>query len=67
MLACPVVGIFYRIFGDSLYPHAEPARADGATDDTFRDPIRGVAEFGMVRAWTAATILLPGRKAAEGR
>ncbi|WP_067834513.1 carboxymuconolactone decarboxylase family protein [Nocardia lijiangensis] len=58
-LACLVVDIFYQTLGESLHLHAELARADGATDGTFRDLIRGVAEFGLARAWAAATALLP--------
>ncbi|WP_280239895.1 carboxymuconolactone decarboxylase family protein [Nocardia abscessus] len=59
-LACLVVDIFYQTLGASLHLHAELARADGATEETFRDLIRGVAEFGLARAWAAAAALLPG-------
>ncbi|MBF6167032.1 hypothetical protein IU486_20105 [Streptomyces gardneri] len=52
--------IFYQTRGASLHLHAELARADGATEETFRDLIRGVAEFGLARAWAAAAALLPG-------
>ncbi|WP_280493153.1 carboxymuconolactone decarboxylase family protein [Nocardia asiatica] len=57
-LACLVVDIFYQTLGESLRLHAEVARAGGATEDTFRDLIRGVAEFGLARAWAAAEALL---------
>ncbi len=43
---------------DALRLRAELARTDGATDATFRDLIRGVAEFGLARAWRAAPALL---------
>ncbi|MGK8557237.1 carboxymuconolactone decarboxylase family protein [Nocardia gipuzkoensis] len=58
-LACLVVDILYQTLGESLRLHAEVARAGGATEETFRDLIRGVAEFGLARAWAAAEALLP--------
>ncbi|WP_454198642.1 carboxymuconolactone decarboxylase family protein [Nocardia sp. Marseille-Q1738] len=60
-LACLVVDIFYQTLGASLHLHAELARSDGATENTLRDLIRGVAEFGLARAWAAAAALLPQR------
>ncbi|MBF6241533.1 carboxymuconolactone decarboxylase family protein [Nocardia otitidiscaviarum] len=57
-LTCLVVDIFYQTLDESLRLHAELARTDGATDATFRDLIRGVAEFGLARAWRAAPALL---------
>ncbi|WP_040783605.1 carboxymuconolactone decarboxylase family protein [Nocardia pneumoniae] len=63
-LACLVVDIFYQTLGASLRLHTELARAAGATEDTFRDLIRGVAEFGIARAWAAAAALLPGTEPA---
>ncbi|MBF6132081.1 carboxymuconolactone decarboxylase family protein [Nocardia otitidiscaviarum] len=57
-LTCLVVDIFYQTLDESLRLHAELARTDGATDATLRDLIRGVAEFGLARAWRAAPALL---------
>ncbi|MEV4065482.1 carboxymuconolactone decarboxylase family protein [Nonomuraea dietziae] len=45
--------------GPSLRLHAELVREAGATEETLRDLLRGVAEFGMPRAWAAAQVLLP--------
>ena len=56
-LACLVVDVFYQTLGESLRLHAELARTAGATDDTLRDLLRGVAEFGLPRAWAAARAL----------
>jgi len=56
-IACLVVDVLYQTLGASLRLHAELARAAGATDDTLRDLLRGVAEFGMPRAWAAAEAL----------
>lgn len=53
--------VFYQTLGRSMRLHAALARADGATEETFRDLIRGVAEFGLARAWAAAAALLPQR------
>ncbi|MEV0033928.1 carboxymuconolactone decarboxylase family protein [Nocardia sp. NPDC050793] len=64
-LACLVVDICYQTLGPSLQLHAELAETDGATEDTFRDLIRGVAEFGLTRAWAAAEALLPSSGAAD--
>ncbi|TDC84572.1 dehydrogenase [Micromonospora sp. KC606] len=61
-LACLVVDVFYQTLGESLRLHAELARSAGATDETLRDLLRGVAEFGMPRAWAAAQALLPQPK-----
>jgi alkylhydroperoxidase/carboxymuconolactone decarboxylase family protein YurZ len=58
-LACLVVDVFYQTLDPSLRLHAELARSAGATDETLRDLLRGVAEFGMPRAWAAAQALLP--------
>ncbi|TMR91901.1 carboxymuconolactone decarboxylase family protein [Nonomuraea basaltis] len=58
-LACLVVDVFYQTLGESLGLHAELARSAGATDETLRDLLRGVAEFGMPRVWAAAQALLP--------
>jgi alkylhydroperoxidase/carboxymuconolactone decarboxylase family protein YurZ len=58
-IACLVVDVAYQTLGESLRLHAELARAGGATDDTLRDLLRGVAEFGLPRAWAAASALLP--------
>ncbi|GAA0473225.1 hypothetical protein Aca07nite_85890 [Actinoplanes capillaceus] len=56
-IACLVVDVFYQTLGPSLRLHAGLARAAGATDETLRDLICGVAEFGMPRAWAAAEAL----------
>lgn len=56
-LACLVVDVQYQTLGESLRLHAELARSDGATDDTLRDLLRGVAEFGLPRVWAAACAL----------
>jgi len=53
-IACLVVDIFYQTLGESLRVHSELAKADGATDETLRDVLRGVAEFGLPRVWAAA-------------
>ncbi|GAA0954690.1 carboxymuconolactone decarboxylase family protein [Actinocorallia libanotica] len=58
-LACLVVDVFYQTLGPSLRLHAELARSAGATDETLRDLVRGVAEFSLPRAWAAARALLP--------
>ncbi|MEV4166716.1 carboxymuconolactone decarboxylase family protein [Nonomuraea dietziae] len=58
-LASLVVDVFYQTLGPSLRLHAELARSAGATDETLRDLLRGLAEFGMPRAWAAAEALLP--------
>lgn len=60
-LACLTVDVFHQTLGPSMRLHAELARSDGATDETFRDLIRGLAEFGLARAWAAADALLPQR------
>jgi alkylhydroperoxidase/carboxymuconolactone decarboxylase family protein YurZ len=62
-IACLVVDVFYRTLGESLRLHAALARAAGATEETFRDLVRGLAEFGLARAWAAAAALLPARNA----
>ncbi|MFI7642499.1 carboxymuconolactone decarboxylase family protein [Nonomuraea sp. NPDC049400] len=56
-IACLVVDVFYQTLGESLHLHAELAKSAGATDDTLRDLLRGVAEFGLPRAWAAARAL----------
>ncbi|GAA2417290.1 carboxymuconolactone decarboxylase family protein [Nonomuraea africana] len=56
-IACLTVDVFYQTLGESLRLHAELAKSAGATDDTLRDLLRGVAEFGMPRAWAAARAL----------
>jgi alkylhydroperoxidase/carboxymuconolactone decarboxylase family protein YurZ len=56
-IACLVVDVCYQTLGESLHLHAELARAAGATDDTLRDLLRGIAEFGLPRAWAAARAL----------
>ncbi|WP_350275705.1 carboxymuconolactone decarboxylase family protein [Kribbella sp. HUAS MG21] len=58
-IACLTVDILYQTLGRSLRLHAGLATAAGATENTFRDLIRGVAEFGLARAWAAADALLP--------
>ncbi|WP_454194060.1 carboxymuconolactone decarboxylase family protein [Nocardia sp. Marseille-Q1738] len=57
-IACLTVDVFYQTLGESMRLHAELARAAGATEETFRDLLRGVAEFGLARAWAAARELL---------
>jgi alkylhydroperoxidase/carboxymuconolactone decarboxylase family protein YurZ len=57
-IACLTVDIFYQTLGESMRLHAELARAAGATEETFRDLLRGLAEFGLARAWAAARELL---------
>lgn len=59
-IACLTVDVFYQTLGRSLRLHAELARSAGATEETFRDLICGVAEFGLARAWAAADALLAG-------
>jgi len=56
-LACLVVDVFNQTLGESLRVHAALARSAGATDDTLRDLLRGMAEFGLPRAWAAARAL----------
>ncbi|MEQ4726166.1 carboxymuconolactone decarboxylase family protein [Nonomuraea sp. B19D2] len=56
-IACLVVDILYQTLGESLRLHAELAKSAGATDETVRDLLRGVAEFGLPRAWAAARAL----------
>ncbi|QFY08866.1 dehydrogenase [Nonomuraea phyllanthi] len=56
-IACLVVDVCYQTLGESLRLHAALARSAGATDDTLRDLVRGVAEFGMARSWAAARAL----------
>jgi alkylhydroperoxidase/carboxymuconolactone decarboxylase family protein YurZ len=65
-IACLVVDAFYQTLGESLRLHAAVARAAGATEETFRDLIRGLAEFGLARAWATAAALLPQRATADG-
>ncbi|MGP3957049.1 carboxymuconolactone decarboxylase family protein [Nonomuraea sp. 3N208] len=60
-IACLTVDVFYQTLGQSMRLHAALAQADGATEETFRDLIRGLAEFGLARAWAAAEALLPQR------
>ncbi|PSL47144.1 alkylhydroperoxidase/carboxymuconolactone decarboxylase family protein YurZ [Saccharothrix carnea] len=60
-IACLTVDAFYQTLGGSLRLHAALARAAGATEETFRDLIRGLAEFGLARAWATASALLPRR------
>jgi alkylhydroperoxidase/carboxymuconolactone decarboxylase family protein YurZ len=60
-IACLTVDVFYQTLGESMRLHAALARADGATEETFRDLIRGLAEFGLARAWAAAEALLGSR------
>ncbi|TQM32077.1 alkylhydroperoxidase/carboxymuconolactone decarboxylase family protein YurZ [Nocardia bhagyanarayanae] len=57
-IACLTVDVFYQTLGESMRLHAELARAAGATEETFRDLLRGLAEFGLARAWAAARELL---------
>ncbi|BCJ74873.1 carboxymuconolactone decarboxylase [Catellatospora sp. IY07-71] len=56
-LSCLVVDVLYQTLGESLRLHAALARNAGATDETLRDLLRGVAEFGLPRAWAAARAL----------
>ncbi|MFC5827283.1 carboxymuconolactone decarboxylase family protein [Nonomuraea insulae] len=60
-IACLVVDVFYQTLGQPMRLHAELARSAGATEETFRDLIRGLAEFGLARTWAAARALLPQR------
>lgn len=64
-IACLTVDVFYQTLGASLRLHAAVARAAGATDDTLRDLVRGLAEFGLPRAWTAAAALFPAAPSAD--
>jgi alkylhydroperoxidase/carboxymuconolactone decarboxylase family protein YurZ len=59
-IACLTVDVLYQTLGQSLHLHADLARSAGATDETLRDLIRGLAEFGLARAWAAAAVLFPG-------
>ncbi|MEV4065203.1 carboxymuconolactone decarboxylase family protein [Nonomuraea dietziae] len=65
-IACLVVDVFYQTLGESLRLHAELAKAAGATEETLRDLLRGLAEFGLPRAWAAAKALLPQRGSGSG-
>ncbi|MER7500881.1 carboxymuconolactone decarboxylase family protein [Nonomuraea pusilla] len=56
-LACLVVDVFYQTLGESFQLHARLARAAGAGEETLHDLLRGVAEFGLARAWSAARLL----------
>ncbi|WP_101789035.1 carboxymuconolactone decarboxylase family protein [Nonomuraea indica] len=56
-IACLVVDILYQTLGESMRLHVELAKSAGATDETVRDLLRGVAEFGLPRAWAAARAL----------
>ncbi|MGW7465163.1 carboxymuconolactone decarboxylase family protein [Streptomyces xantholiticus] len=56
-IACLTVDVLYQTLGESLRLHAALARTNGATDETLRDLIRGLAEFGLPRAWNAANSL----------
>lgn len=58
-IACLVVDVFYQTLGTSLRLHAGLARTAGAAEETLRDLIRGLAEFGLARAWAAAAALFP--------
>ena len=58
-IACLVVDVFYQTLGEPLRVHAELARIAGAAEETLRDLIRGLAEFGLGRAWAAAAALFP--------
>ncbi|MBF6302109.1 carboxymuconolactone decarboxylase family protein [Nocardia amamiensis] len=57
-IACLTVDVFYQTLGESMRLHAELARTAGATEETFRDLLRGLAEFGLARVWAAARELL---------
>jgi alkylhydroperoxidase/carboxymuconolactone decarboxylase family protein YurZ len=56
-IACLTVDVLYQTLGESLRVHAAVARAAGATEETLRDLVRGLAEFGLARAWSAAEAL----------
>ncbi|MET9341883.1 carboxymuconolactone decarboxylase family protein [Nonomuraea sp. NPDC003804] len=56
-IACLAVDVLYQTLGESLRLHAELARSAGATDETLRDLLRGMAEFGLPRVWAAAHAL----------
>ncbi|MFI6290385.1 carboxymuconolactone decarboxylase family protein [Nonomuraea sp. NPDC050790] len=56
-IACLTVDVLYQTPGPSLRLHAELARSAGATEETLRDLVRGLAEFGLTRAWAAAAAL----------
>ncbi|GAA4959139.1 alkylhydroperoxidase/carboxymuconolactone decarboxylase family protein YurZ [Nonomuraea thailandensis] len=56
-IACLVADVFHQTLGESLRLHAELARSAGATEDTLRDLLRGIGEFGLPRAWAAARAL----------
>ncbi|WP_431898888.1 carboxymuconolactone decarboxylase family protein [Nonomuraea sp. bgisy101] len=56
-IACLAVDVLYQTLDESLHLHAELARGAGATDETLRDLLRGMAEFGLPRAWAAARAL----------
>jgi alkylhydroperoxidase/carboxymuconolactone decarboxylase family protein YurZ len=60
-IACLTVDAFYQTLGESLRLHAALAQAAGATEETLRDLISGLAEFGLARAWAIAAALLPQR------
>jgi alkylhydroperoxidase/carboxymuconolactone decarboxylase family protein YurZ len=62
-ITCLVVDVFYRTLDTSLRLHADLALAAGATEETFHDLLRGLAEFGLPRAWAAAAALFPGSAA----
>ncbi|MFI6478734.1 carboxymuconolactone decarboxylase family protein [Nonomuraea sp. NPDC050663] len=56
-IACVAVDVLYQTLGESLRLHAELARGAGAGEETLRDLFRGMAEFGLARAWAAARAL----------
>ncbi|MBL0885063.1 carboxymuconolactone decarboxylase family protein [Myceligenerans indicum] len=56
-LACLAVDVLHQTLGESLHLHADLARSAGATDDTLRNLLRGMAEFGLPRVWAAARAL----------
>lgn len=58
-IACLTVDVFYQTLDTSLRLHADVARTAGADDETLHDLVRGLAEFGLGRAWAAAAVLFP--------
>lgn len=56
-IACLAVDILDQTLGDSFRLHLDLALAAGADGDVLDDVLRGIAEFGLARAWTAAHLI----------
>lgn len=56
-IACLAVDILYQTLGGSFHLHVNLALAAGADRNVLDDVLRGIAEFGLARAWNAAHAL----------